>query len=109
MTKADASEFEQAITAAIVVFNKPADPAVIAIYWRVLKPYQLDEVVHAINRAVATETDFFPLPGALRADIRTARKRRLMEERSRELLAGPPVRFQIPEKTGGRRPRASRQ
>ena len=95
MTDEDAAPFAELIAAARAAFNQPVDTAVGALYWRVLRPFDLDDVRTVVDRQLAT-ADRMPAPGALAGDLRDLRKRRHLEAQTAKYLAEPAPRFALP-------------
>ena len=95
MTDADAAPFADLIAAARAAFNQPVDTAVGAIYWRVLRQYDLDDVRAAVDKCLAS-ADRMPPPGQLAADLRDIRKRRHLEAQTAKYLAEPAPRIALP-------------
>ena len=99
MTDDDRQDFAQCFVAMSVLYNAPADEAVMEMAFGALKRFELADVKEAMNRTVAT-ADRRPTPAELAQDIRAVRIKRHLETQAREALAppdpnGPPLESQL--------------
>ena len=94
MTDADAKPFAELIATARAAFNQPVDTAIGALYWRVLRPYDLDEVRAVLDKQLAT-AERMPPPGPLAQELKARWQRKRVEDETARLLAQPaaPVNY----------------
>ena len=95
MTENDADAFAELIAAARAAFGQPLDAAVGAIYWRALRPFDLDDVRAVLDKHLAS-AEWMPAPGPLASDLRDLRKRRHLEAQTARYLAEPAPRIALP-------------
>lgn len=114
MEEQDVDRFTESLAAARAAFGLPEDAAVAVIYFRALQPFDIEDVLAALNNKVAT-ADRMPPPGPIAADLRDIRKRRHLEAQTAKYLAEPsrPAALPAPKRPAAppptRRRRAERR